>query len=353
MTAINSLPTARTRRRGPHLSGLVWLTWRQHRSAFWTGLFLLAVLTAFVVVQRSQMVSYIETHHLSGCIYEAPESRCEGVNAFRARFYNVMHYTGLLISFIPLIIGVFLGGPLLARELENETYALSCSQSVSRTRWISFKLGLPATVTTVGTGALSLLYTWWWRPADTLLTGMYWYQSPPFNNIGLVPIAMSLLALLCGAAIGMVLRRTVAAMVVTGTISVIGWFGLNLLRPHLWPLHETTAHRVTAEFYGSPAPLGLFKPNMWPLNLPNQSLNVWTVDSGYLTSTGQHFGSSACGDFSDASASCLKSHDVVGVWAQYHPASDFWPLQLATSSLILALAAAVTVFSIWWARNRA
>ncbi|MEV6654548.1 hypothetical protein [Streptomyces sp. NPDC051219] len=353
MTATQALPAAGIRRRGPHLSGLAWLTWRQHRSAFWTGFLLLAAFAVFVITQRLDMVAYIEAHHLAGCVYQSPESRCEGVNAFRGHFYNLMHYTGLLVSFVPLVIGVFLGGPLLSRELENGTYALSCSQSVSRTRWIAYKLGVPALVTLIGTGALSALYTWWWRPADTLLRGMYWYQSPPFNNVGVVPVAFSLLALVTGAAIGMVLRRTVAAMVVTCAVSVVGWVALNLLRPHLWPVREVTAHQITADFYGSPAPLGLFTPTAWPLDLPNKSYSSWNVDYGYLTSSGHHFTSGACGDFTDASAHCLKVHDVVGVWAQYHPASHFWPLQWATTAVLLAATAAVTAFSIWWARRRA
>ncbi|NEB94321.1 hypothetical protein [Streptomyces bauhiniae] len=225
--------------------------------------------------------------------------------------------------------------------------------AASRTRWIAFKLGVPALVVIVGTSALSALYMWWWRPADTLLRGAYWYQSPPFNDIGTVPVALSLLGLVVGTAVGMVLRSTVTAMVVTGAVSVVGWLGLNLLRPYLWPLREVTAPQFTGDFYGSSSPLGLFLPNFWPLDLPNKSYNSWTVDYGYLMSTGQHFVSGACGDLTEASAPCLKEHGVVGVWAQYHVAADFWPLQFAATGLLLAVAAVVTVFTVWWARNRA
>jgi hypothetical protein len=216
-----------------------------------------------------------------------------------------------------------------------------------------FKLGVPALVTLIGTGILSALYTWWWRPADTLLHGMYWYQSPPFNIVGVVPVALSLLALVVGAATGMVLRRTVASMVVTSAVSVAGWLALNVLRPHLWPVREDTAHQVTADFDGSAAPLGEFIPHGWPLDLPSKPYSSWDVDSGYLTSSGHHFTSSACGDQTEASAHCLKAHDVVGVWVQYHPASHFWPMQGATAGVILAATVTVTAFSIWWARHRA
>ncbi|GGX56714.1 hypothetical protein [Streptomyces fructofermentans] len=352
MSATSPLPATVRTRRGPHLSGLTWLIWRQHRSAFWTGLVLLAVFAAFVVTRRSGMVADIDAHNLAGCVYESPEARCEEVNAFRGRFYDVMHYTGLLVSFVPLVIGVFLGGPLLSRELENGTYALSCTQSVSRTRWIAFKLGVPALVTLIGTSAVAALYTWWWQPADTLMKGMYWYESP-FNNVGVVPVALSLLALVTGAAIGMVLRRPVAAMAVTCAVAVVGWVGVNVLRPLLWPVREVTVDRITADYFGSPIPLGHLIPNAWPTDLPNKSYSAWNLDSGYLTSSGDHFTSGACGDFTAASAKCLKAHDVVGAWAQYHPASHFWPMQWVMAGLLLAVTAAVTAFAVWWARHRA
>lgn len=340
------------RLRLPRLSGPAWLVWRQHRSAFWIGAVLLTVFAVFVAVQRADMLAYIEAHDLAGCVYGSPERRCAEVNAFRSRFYNTIHYTGLLISFVPLIIGVFLGAPLLSREMENGTHLLSLSQSVSRTRWTAFKFGVPALVTLIGTGVLSGLYSWWWKPAGTLLWGMYWYQSPPFNNIGVVPVAMTLLALVTGAAIGMVTRRTVAAMVVTCAVGVAGWAGLGFLRPLLWPAEEATAQQVTADFYGSSAPLGLYTPHAWPMDMPSKDYTSWNVDSGYLTSSGDKFTSTACGDFTDASAACLKAHDVVGVWVQYHPASHFWPMQWVMAALLLTATAAVTAFGFWWARRR-
>ncbi|MEV7991287.1 hypothetical protein AB0O67_05050 [Streptomyces sp. NPDC086077] len=341
-----------TRARLPHLSGPVWLVWRQHRAAFWTGAGLLAALAVFVVVQRAEMVAYIETHDLVGCVYDSPDPRCEGVNAFRGRFYDLLHYTGLVTSFAPLIIGVFLGAPLLSREIENGTYLLSRSQSVSRARWFAYKLGVPALVTLVGTGVLSALYTWWWKPADNMLKGMHWYDSPPFDNVGVVPVAMALLALVTGAVVGMVVRRTVAAMVVTCALCIAGWVGLNFLRPLLWPVQVATARQFTADLWGSPTPLGLLQPHAWPLELPSKPYSSWTVDSGYLTSSGDRFTSTACGGPTDASAACLKAHDVAGVWVEYHPASHFLPMQWATAGVLLAVAAAVTAFSFWWVHRR-
>ncbi|MFG3660876.1 hypothetical protein [Streptomyces sp. NPDC047706] len=338
--------------RFPHLSGPVWLIWRQHRAAFWTGAGLLAAFAVFVVFQRAEMVRYIGAHNLLGCVYDAPEPRCEGVNAFRGQFYDLLHYTGLVISFVPLIIGVFLGGPLISREMENGTYLLSRSQSVSGTRWFAYKLGVPTVVTLVGTGILSALYTWWWKPADELLKGMHWYDSPPFHNIGVVPVAMSLIALVTGAAIGVVMRRTVAAMAVTGAACVAGWAGLSLLRPLLWPTKEATAQQFTADMYGSPTPLGLLQPHAWPMDLPSKPYSSWNIDWGYLTTSGEKFTSTACGGLTEASAACVRAHDVAGVWIQYHPATHFWPLQWVMAAVLLAMTGAVTAFCFWWVQRR-
>lgn len=59
--------------------------------------------------------------------------------------------------FLPLFIGAFAGGPLIARELETGTYRFAWAQSVGRTRWVIAKLvvlGLTLTLMALAFSAL-------------------------------------------------------------------------------------------------------------------------------------------------------------------------------------------------------
>ena len=66
---------------------------------------------------------------------------CDQVKMTFAGSYTLLT-TGLggLILVWPLILGIFLGAPLIARELETGTYRLAWTQSVTRTRWLTVKV---------------------------------------------------------------------------------------------------------------------------------------------------------------------------------------------------------------------
>ena len=42
---------------------------------------------------------------------------------------------------VPLLAGVFWGGPLIAREIEQDTHRLAWTQSISRGRWLAANSG--------------------------------------------------------------------------------------------------------------------------------------------------------------------------------------------------------------------
>ena len=51
---------------------------------------------------------------------------------------------------LPALVGMFVGAPLLARELEHGTHRLAWTQSVTRRRWLLSKTLLLALAITVG-----------------------------------------------------------------------------------------------------------------------------------------------------------------------------------------------------------
>jgi hypothetical protein len=60
-----------------------------------------------------------------------------------------------VVRYVPLLIGVFIGVPLLAREHEQRTLLLAWSQDVSPVRWLWTKLALLGPFVAILTGGLS------------------------------------------------------------------------------------------------------------------------------------------------------------------------------------------------------
>jgi hypothetical protein len=64
-----------------------------------------------------------------------------------------------VLQAVPALIGVFVGGPLLARELETGTSRFAWTQGCGRLRWTISKLLPLAALVTAGAIAVSLVTT--------------------------------------------------------------------------------------------------------------------------------------------------------------------------------------------------
>jgi len=101
---------------------------------------------------------------------------------------RLLQQLGQLVLVAPALVGVFWGAPLVARELENNTFRLAWTQSVSRTRWLAIELGLVGLASMVTAGLLSLMVTWWSSPFDRITDSPFSPSS--FDRRDLVPSAM-------------------------------------------------------------------------------------------------------------------------------------------------------------------
>ena len=84
---------------------------------------------------------------------------------------SLFNLLGFLVLFVPAVLGVFLGAPLVARELETGTHRLAWTQSVSRTRWLAVKVAVIGLVGMAVTGLVSVFVTWWAHPLDRVQIG--------------------------------------------------------------------------------------------------------------------------------------------------------------------------------------
>jgi hypothetical protein len=307
---------------------MTWLTWRQHRGEALGAALVLGALGALLLALGLAMHSAYSGDGVAACLARSGSGHeCSDlVGRFVDRYGAGSDFVSSWLHLLPALAGVFVGAPLLAREYEHGTWQLAWTQSVSRRRWLVTKLALVVAAITLAAGSFTVLYSWWHQPFDQIDGRL---GSVSFNFEGTAFTAHTLYAFAAGTLAGMLVRRTVPAMVA----ALAAFFAARLpiefwLRPHL-------AKPLTATFD--------------PLRdqHPAAARGDWIIDHGYATASGTPLSDSAqAAMFEHARDSHLNlvsyahQHGLLR-WTRYHPADGFWHFQLLESAIFLALAAAL------------
>src|ERR1051326_3104063 len=214
------------------LSGLLWLTWRQHRWAILGALVMAAVLIGWMAYLAAGITALHHQCHDTFCPPNSPQEA-----ALRAPQGPVSLATDLLIvvRYAPMLIGVFIGVPLLAREHEQRTLLLAWSQDVSPVRWLWTKLallgGFVAAVTAVVSAESDHL-----AHVQSTVAGSGMFADPLFLESGMLPLAVGVCWFAIGAALGAAIRRTLPAAlaVILGFVALmqgVQWRYPTLMTP--------------------------------------------------------------------------------------------------------------------------
>ncbi|MFJ6013141.1 hypothetical protein [Streptomyces sp. NPDC092952] len=296
------------------LSGPVRVTLRQHRTTLWTVGALALAGIASVVIAWLVVASATDTFADTGCSVSKVTHGCGiAVRHFLSvsfHFHQLLEYAGLVMMLVPAFVGMFVAGPMVARELESGTFRLSWSQGISPARWLAAKLAVPAVATVAGVSVLSAVYTWAVPRADRTQYPMETYDRTVYGSMGTVPVGYTLCMLALGTLAGLLLRRTFPAMIATVVAYAPLTAIMNRVREDLWPTVRVTE-------------------NQWV-----RDNTTWLVDSETLTASGKPLDPAVCGE-PGAPAACKGAVDYV----DYHPLSHFWPLQLVETGILLAVAA--------------
>ena len=124
---------------------MVWLTWRQHRIAL-IGLLIVATVMSVAVALvasfalRTRVELGIDTCEPNFFGFGDPNN-CNSLFAEWTLRVGVLRYLMYGVYLIPALVGSYLGGPLLARELERGTHRLAWTQGIGRIRWAATILG--------------------------------------------------------------------------------------------------------------------------------------------------------------------------------------------------------------------
>ncbi|WP_328223521.1 ABC transporter permease [Streptomyces sp. NBC_00310] len=304
------------------IRGLIRATLRLHQSALWFwGLLVVLIAGGLVWAAGPGLDAAWTEYAKNGC--ERTDYCSTG--AAYTRYGLAVTLGSDLLTLAPALIGTWAGGALVARELESGTARLAWSQSVSPARWLAAKLAVPAALIVSGTVLLTLLNRLvWWREERLRheLGTRDWFEYSTFMGNGTLATAYALLALALGVLAGVVLRRSLPGLA-AGFLGVIVVMGtLRTWRHALWPV-ETLVSRT--------------QDRAWTGDL---------VDRGLITTSGARVSNAGCED-----VSCDRT-DVAGFYADFHPSSHFWPLQLVETGILLALTALLVLAAFHLLRRR-
>jgi ABC-2 family transporter protein len=213
----------------------------------------------------------------------------------RYNFAIVLSLYGLPAAFA--VTGALIGAPLIAREVEQRTHLAAWTQSVSRCRWYTAKTSALAAVLALAGLAAGTINAWLQHQlttGDNASSRWSWFVS---MNLALAGEAV--LAFALAVASGALLRRTLPAI----GAGVAGF--IVLLLAARWMVQALTpASKTTGPHFTAPP-------------------GSWILGSG------------------------------AGVPVPYHPAGQYWPLQLMLLTVLLVLAAAALATGWHATRTRA
>jgi hypothetical protein len=309
---------------------MAWVTWRQHRLA------LAGVVAVFGAPGLYLLITGLPIHNayaaVTACRLRGSDACRQVAQSFlNAHVHDVLVTAGLMQA-IPVLIGAFVGAPLLAREFETGTFRYAWTQGFGRTRWTVAKLAPLAIAITVA--AFGALFSWYCQPIIAAGGG----DSGPlsatiFDLRGVALPAWTLAAFSIGALAGNLIRRVIPAIFAALAVWVALAFVTGAyLRPH----YEAALVTHTAN---SPAGAlvinqGLFRAGKpASLQMINQTLHVVGIQA--LTPTVFQPGPSTPPNFEDP-VQYLIQHGYTQL-TTYQPASRFWPFQWIEGGWLLVL----------------
>jgi hypothetical protein len=348
---------------------MIWLTWRQFRAQAAMMAAALATLAVILAVTGPGLADEYSSG-IAACTNQSGDCSDFLQDFFDGHRDAFLAVTAVVLV-LPALIGLFWGAPLLARELEAGTHRLVWNQSVTRTRWLAVKLGLLGLATITAAGLAGLAVDWWSDPLDKAAAGDFARMEPLlFGTRGIVPIAYAAFAFALGVTVGMLVRRTVAAMAITLAVFVAVQVAIpQLVRPHLIaPVRSTIDPTPSSLTMFAFRPDGLQVRATLPDDTGAWVLSSRTVDASGHTVTRIPTNSSLSPTSGSCAppeppasagpgkelAPCLAEFKRLGYRQQvtYHPSDRFWAFQWYETALYTALSLGLAGFCAWWLRHR-
>jgi hypothetical protein len=316
-------------------------------------------------ISAARMQSALDALTRDGCLRQAGvygTSRCGLLEG--AYYHDGYPFTGnvdllaLALAILPVLIGVFAGAPLLAREYEAGTVRFAWTQAAGRTRWVVAKLALLGVPLAAAGAAFGALLSWWLGVTAPMSDASRW-QPSEFGSTAVEFAAWTLLAFAVGAFAGGLIRRTVPTMAATGAavaaLLAVTYKWLDPLLVSAGPLvRRVTVLNLLAYQPGSPPPV--FVGLQGTATIVSTPPGSWTLRAWLTGPHGRPPSGAALQQFlalgPPAQDRWLTVHHAT-LWASYQPAGRFWPLQGAEAAACVLLALVLGAVTVWLVRRRA
>lgn len=313
---------------------MIWLSWRQQRTETIVAAALLALLAAALIPTGIHLAEVYRHDHVAACIGRQTNACQLTLGSFGASAGFVRAFTATgWFNLVPGLIGIALAAPILL-DLEHGTIRLAWTQSVTRRRWVETKFAVAIGTALLVGAAISLIFTWYRTPLDKVYGP---FDTSAFDVEGTVPLAYILFALGLAVAIGVLWRRTAAAIVVAfcafaaARIFVDSWLRQRFMTPlsATWGPHSSGPN-LTRAWLISEAP-------------SDKAGHPFTGGVTVLQHCSRHVGQ----NIKMLDPHCLMRYGAGYNHAVWQPVSRFWDFQGIETALfggiaVLLLAGAAT-----------
>lgn len=335
-------------------------TWISHRVAL-AGLGLVTVAFGVLIAIPAASANAANGRAAMACVGQIVGARCTSAFTTLSKAHTWATFLGLAVLLLPLVAGVFVGAPLVSREVESGSFRFLWTQGVGRARFELRRLVLLGLFAAACACVLGILMGWLLHPLQGLGLNRYWGASENnpwdarwFNSTVLVLPAWTVFTLALGALAGAVVRRTVIAMAGTGVVA--GGLLLFAGEPATGSFGSLTTRLVGLDpvvrrLHSAPIGIG-GGPGTATGIAPRHSwiVQTWVTSPGgnryYTTAT---LWSSLLGRHPAAErrpGAWLAAHHFSS-WVSYQPGSRFWSFEA-----ILAAALVIAAALLCWATLR-
>jgi ABC-type transport system involved in multi-copper enzyme maturation permease subunit len=352
------------------MTRFAWIQFRTQALVAYAGLALVAV----ALVLTGPHLAHLYDSTVANC---ATHGNCDTVTQLFIRHDAALQtWLDVFMIVVPLVVGVFWGAPLVARELETGTFRLAWTQSVTRTRWLAVKLAVVGLTGMAVAGLLSLMVTWWSSPFDKVNQSQF--DVTAFSERGIVAIGYAAFAFALGVAAGVLIRRTLPAMAATLVAFFVARVGFaQSIRPALMaPAHLESSLANGVAGFGSfnGGPFTLLAKTAPPVNSWAYSTKIVDNHGRELAAStvsrvcpqlgaslpanpkgggGGGFRGPVPSQIDNALHSCVaKLAGNYHVVLTYQPANRYWTFQWMELGIFLGVALLLGGFSVWWVRRR-
>jgi hypothetical protein len=337
---------------------LAWVAWRLQRGT------LLALGVLSCAVAAWLVISGLHARSVFGALARA---HCNGPGPAPRACYGLPTGSAttilgpVLLNGLPVLIGMFVGAPLFARDFESGTQRFAFTQGTSRSRWVVSRLALMAAACMPVAAALGLLSSWWLTPFRG--ANSPWWPGSYLTTVTPVLLAgWTLLGLMAGAALSMLVRRTVRAIAATGAVlGVLAYQAAVSLRGALLSIDPLVTRTDPGVFSvcGTSCTQSVAPPGQ---TYGGFAQGGYTVSGWFTGSDGRRLSDAAVNRIvarmpqkiavSDRAPGWFASHHL-SYWLAYQPASRYWLFQWAEFAMLAAVAALLGAGTVALARRRA